>query len=319
MMKMKKVFVLLLVVSLLSAAVFSVSAQTTPTNEDAPSQQQSSQTVWDVLQSRDDLSDFATWIEAAGLSDNLDNDGPFTVFAPTNAAMTNFRGTAADSAATRTQILLYHVVNGRYPAASMNTYDTRPTLLGDPVTINGADGQISLNDDVQITTADIQASNGVIHIIDTVLIPPTNSLNTATRGSQTNTLDEVLAADGRFTTFLALLQQAGMQDQLANASQNYTVFAPTDAAFAKLSDNQTNDLLGNQDDLQTILSYHIVNDRLGINQIATDHYIPTAEGRPLIVTHGDNGAVFLNGYPVTDFNMVASNGVIHVVDTVLTP
>ena len=71
--------------------------------------------------------------------------------------------------------------------------------------------------------------------------------------------------------------------------------------------------------LNTILAYHIVTDRLDINQIANDDFLPTLEGRPLIVTAGENKSVFINGYPITTFNMRASNGVIHVVDGVLTP
>jgi uncharacterized surface protein with fasciclin (FAS1) repeats len=132
-------------------------------------------------------------------------------------------------------------------------------------------------------------------------------------------LDVVLAEDGRFTTFLSLLDNANLDVDLDNSAQRYTVFAPTDAAFEKLSDEQMNQIMNDANTREAILFYHIVGDMLGINQIATDDYIPTLEGRPLIVTTNNNQQVFINGEQLTTFNIVAANGVVHAVDTVLMP
>jgi uncharacterized surface protein with fasciclin (FAS1) repeats len=129
----------------------------------------------------------------------------------------------------------------------------------------------------------------------------------------------VLAEDGRFTTFLSLLDSANLDVDLANPAQTYTIFAPTDAAFEKLSDEQMNQLMTDPETLEIILSYHLIGDTLGINQIATDDFIPTLEGRPLIVTTNNSQQVFINGEQLASFNIVAANGVVHAVDTVLMP
>lgn len=281
-----------------------------------------SQTLLAVIQANSQLNDFETLIEAAGLADNLETDGPFTVFAPTNAAMASFEMLSTNSEATVTEILLYHLINGQYTSQDLIAHSTLPTLLGEHVAITVRGGEIILNNmdnPVTITTTDVETENGVIHMVDTVLVPPVNSLITTQRGSRTQTLDEVLAADGRFTTFLSLMETADLEAELANLAHSYTVFAPTDEAFAKLSEEQLDQLLTDREMLNTILSYHLVGDRLSINQIATDDYIPTVEGRPLIVSTDENLQVFLNGQPFADFNILAANGVIHAVDTVLMP
>lgn len=313
-----KKLILLLIIGLLAVGVV-LSGSARPVVAASAVQQADAPSVWAAIQADEQLSDFAAWVKAAGLADNLANDGPFTVFAPTNAAMADFMAEAAASEATRTEILLYHIVNGRYPGPNIVDFNTRPTLLGEHIVIGVDGGQIVLNDTANVITTDVAAANGVIHIVDTVLTPPVNSLITTDKGSRAQTLDEVLAADGRFTTFLSYLEQIGMKDDLANPNQSYTIFAPTDDAFAALTQGQIDAWLSDANDIETTLTYHIVNDQLGINQIATDEYIPTAEGRPLFVTVDDNTMVHINNQPLAEFNIIAANGVIHVVDTVLMP
>ncbi len=256
-----------------------------------------------------------------GLADNLDKDGPFTVFAPTDAAMASFEALRADSDASMTDVALYHIVNGRYSGVALADRSMLTTLLGEQVTITVRRGGIILNandNPVTIITTDIAAENGVVHIIDSVLLPPVNSLITASKGSPEQTIAEVLAADGRFTTLLSLAEKADLQDALADAGRSYTLFAPTDAAFEKLSEEQLNKLEDPRE-LEILLTYHLVGDRLGINQIATDDLIPTVEGRPLFVTTDESVQVFVNGQPLANFNILAANGVIHVGDSVLMP
>jgi uncharacterized surface protein with fasciclin (FAS1) repeats len=283
---------------------------------------QSGGSVLDVLQNDPQLDEFEKLIEAVGLADNLDKDGPFTVFAPTDAAMAAFEALRADSNATITETALYHIANGRYSSTALADRPQLTTLLGEPVTITVRRGGIILNAEdehpVTLTMTDIVADNGVVHIIDGVLVPPVNSLLMATKGDPAGTLADVLAADGRFTSLLSLAETAGMADALADAGRHYTLFAPTDAAFANLSAEQMNKL---QDPREAaiLLEYHLVGDELGINQIATDDMIPTVDGRPLYVTTDKSMNVSLNGHPLVDFNILATNGVIHVVDTVLMP
>lgn len=308
-------FAAVLVMGLAFAGTFSpVAAQ----SDDAQTTQ-SNQSLMAVIRNNDQLADFETLVQAVGLADNLDQDGPFTVFAPTNAALANLETVAANADVSVTDILLYHIANGAYNGSMVANRSTLPTLMGENLNINVDAGSIRLNDNTGFTTTDIQASNGTLHIIDTVLLPPVNSIFTSNQGSRDETLDMVLADDGRFTTLLALLQTVDLSLDLNNPAQTYTIFAPTDAAFAKLSDEQMDQLMNDPQSLKAILSYHVIGDSLSINQIANDDIIPTLEGRPLIVTTDASQNVSLNGTPLASFNIVAANGVIHVVDTVLMP
>lgn len=328
-MQTKKILLLLLVAVLFmglaiskgSSPVAAAPAFQTGTGETDESQvdetqPEMAQNLMDVVGSHDQLSDFETLIEAAGLADNLAKDGPFTVFAPTNTALATFDALATNADATVTDILLYHIVNGQYNSPTLVNFSTMPTLLGEHVAISVEGGEIMLNDVVKIITTDIEAENGIIHIVDALLLPPVNSLITADKGSQGKTLDEVLTDDGRFTTFLALAESGGLEGALADLGQTHTVFAPTDAAFALLSEELMADM---EADPETFVSYLLVNDLLGINQIATDKYIPTVEGRPLFVSINEDAQVQINGQPLTEFNIVAANGIIHVVERVPVP
>ncbi len=324
-MKTKQTILMLLTALFLMGMVFSPVAAAPVFQTDAgdsddaaveATQAEEAQNLMDVVASDEQLSDFETLLEAAGLADNLAKDGPFTVFAPTNAAMAMFDALATTSEATVTDILLYHILNGQYYGPDLVNFSTMPTLLGEHVVIGVEGGDIMLNDAATIITSDIETENGIIHIVDAVLLPPINSLITADKGSPGQTLDEVLAAEGRFTTFLALAESAGLTEALADLGQTHTVFVPTDAAYEKLSEELMADM---QADPETFISYLLVNDLLGINQIANDDYIPTVEGRPLVVTINEDSQVQLNGQPLTEFNIVAANGVIHVVDGVPTP
>ena len=314
-MNLKKRFALItLLISLVLAGFGFV-----PSAQPAAAQTETSQSVMDVIRSNEELEDFETLIDAVGLADNLEQDGPFTIFAPTDAALANLEVLAANSEATLTEILLYHVVNGRYNGPAVANRSMLPTLMGEAMMVEVDAGEIQLNDEASLTTTDIEASNGVVHVVDTVLLPPVNSLLTTDKGSRANTLDQVLTEDGRFTILLSLLDSANLDIDLDNPAQSYTIFAPTDDAFAKLSEEQMDNLMSDPDTLEAILSYHLIGDELGINQIATDDYIPTLEGRPLIITTNSNQQVLVNGEQLASFNTVAANGVIHAVDTVLMP
>lgn len=291
-------------------------------------------TVYDVIQSEPELESFETLIEAAALRDNLQEDGPFTVFAPVNDAWAAYELMSDDELeATMTETLLYHVLNGRYPAAAFNGHRALPTLAGEylffdasgaPPEVPGVgamEQHITLNEMASVIIRDIRATNGVVHIIDAVVpLPEENSVYASKLGSPEVAIPEVLSADGRFGTFLSLLDLAGLMELLENTNANYTVFAPTDEAFAAVPEELMDEWLADaQGALKTILAYHIVGDRLSINQIATSENIPTLEGRGLVVMTDEDIQVHLNGRPIHSFNVLAANGVIHVVDEVILP
>ena len=122
------------------------------------------------------VQDALTAAQEAGLVETLKGDGPFTVFAPTDDAFAalpagTLDGLLADKEALK-KVLLYHVVAGDVTADQVVTLDSAKTVEGDPISIKVVDGGVVLNDKVKVTTTDIETSNGVIHVIDGVLLPP---------------------------------------------------------------------------------------------------------------------------------------------------
>lgn len=286
--------------------------------------QTENQTIYDIIQAEPELSDFEALIEAAALTDNLNQDGPFTVFAPTNDAWAAFNATN-DSEVSMTDILLYHVMNGEYYAADLAQEEAVTTLAGEYLFFATSEQEgttnLIINETVPVARADMEASNGVVHIIDTVLpFPEGNTIEASDLGSPKESIVQVLAEDGRFHTLVSLLEQAGLSDELQNSNGNYTLFAPTDDAFKNADPALVEEWRADPEGaLNTILSYHIINDRLTINQIANDDYLPTMEGRAIAVTIDEYVRVYLNGRQVQSFNILADNGIIHVVDEVILP
>lgn len=116
-------------------------------------------------------------VQAVGLVDTLKGEGPFTVFAPTDEAFAKLPVGTVESLLKPvdleklTSILLYHVVVGKVMAADVVTLTSADTVLGQPITIKVKDGKAFLNETMQVIITDIETSNGVIHVIDTVLLP----------------------------------------------------------------------------------------------------------------------------------------------------
>jgi transforming growth factor-beta-induced protein len=119
-------------------------------------------------------------VQAAGLVDTLKSEGPFTVFAPTDDAFAalpegTVEGLLADIPAL-TDVLLYHVVSGAVRAADVVGLEAAPTVQGSDISISVRDGSVFLNDSIQVIITDIEAANGVIHVIDGVLLPPADDM-----------------------------------------------------------------------------------------------------------------------------------------------
>ncbi len=135
-------------------------------------------TIADVAMSDDQFSTLVAALQAADLAGTLQGEGPFTVFAPTNEAFAKLPAGTVDSLLLPKnqqqlqQILLYHVVDGNVNAAAVTGMNEVTTLQGDNLTVAVNDGTVMLNSAATVTATDIAASNGVIHVIDTVLMPP---------------------------------------------------------------------------------------------------------------------------------------------------
>ena len=259
-------------------------------------------------------------VEAAGLVDTLKGAGPFTVFAPTDDAFAKLpAGTLDDllkpeNKQKLTDILLYHVVEGKVVAADVSSLASAMTVFGKDVTVKVDMGNVYIND-AQVIITDIETSNGVIHVIDTVLLPPADDAMM----EQKDIVDTAIA-DGRFTTLVAAVEAAGLVDTLKGAGP-FTVFAPTDDAFAKLPAGTLDDLLKpeNKQKLTDILLYHVVSGKVMAADVVNLTNAPTVLGQDIQITVKD-GKVFLNGtIQVIITDIETSNGVIHVIDAVLLP
>ncbi len=247
-------------------------------------------------------------LDAAGLVETLQGDGPFTVFAPTDDAFAQLPAGTVDALLadipTLTNILLYHVVAGAVPSSDVVNLTSATTVQGQPVMISTSDG-VAVNG-ANVVIPDIIASNGIIHVIDAVILPPTADIV------------ETAVADGRFTTLVAAVQAAGLVETLQSPGP-FTVFAPTDAAFARLPAGTVESLLGNIPALTDVLTYHVVSGRVFAGDVVGLSSAPSVQGAEIAIGVM-NGSVTLNGgsnVVITD--ILTTNGVIHVIDAVILP
>lgn len=271
-------------------------------------------TVVDVIVNSADHDTLEAAVVAAGLADDLSGTGPFTVFAPTDAAFANLpAGTIeallSDPTGSLTNILLYHVVGSQALSTDLSDGQIIATLQGQTVevTIN-ADG-VFIND-AQVIVADITATNGVVHVIDAVLLPPAPQ--------PTTTVVDVIVNSDVHNTLEAAVVAAGLVETLSGTGP-FTVFAPTDAAFAALPAGTVEALLENIGELQNILLYHVASGSVLSTDLTNGQEIPTLTFFPPLVVTIDNNGVMINNAMVTVADIMADNGVIHVIDAVLLP
>ena len=250
--------------------------------------------------------------KAAGLVEALQGEGPITVFAPTDEAFAKLpAGTVEhllkpENKAQLAAVLTYHVVPGKLKAKHVLKADALDTLNGQRLDVSLED-KAAYIDGAQIIATDIKASNGVIHVIDAVVVP-----------SDKNIVETGIEA-GQFGTLLAAARAAGLVEALQSEGP-ITVFAPTDAAFAKLPKGTVSNLLKpeNKDQLAAILKYHVVSGRVFSDAAAQGATVETLQGQTL-TTRSEDGQVFVNDAQVIIADVNATNGVIHVIDSVILP
>jgi len=259
-------------------------------------------------------------VTAADLVDTLKGEGPFTVFAPTDDAFAALpEGTVEslllpENKQALTDILLYHVVSGDVMAADVVNLESATTVLGKDVAIKVDGGKVYIND-AEVILTDIETSNGVIHVIDSVLLPPSEE-----DAMMEKTIVDIAVADGRFNTLVAAVTAAELVDTL-NGEGPFTVFAPTDDAFAALPEGTVENLLlpENKQALTDILLYHVVSGKVMAADVVGLTSATTVLGKDITITVKD-GNVYLNDtIQVIITDIEASNGVIHVIDGVLLP
>jgi len=282
------------------------------------------ETVFDVASGNGSFSTLVAALEATGLDATLDDpDASFTVFAPTDeafAALLDDLGVTAEELLADpglSGILLYHVVSG-------SELDSTAAIDEAGSTVEMANGQrvgLSLSGDSllvnlsSVTTTDIEADNGVIHVIDTVLTPP------GERGEPDQTIAEIAQGNENLSTLVTALDQAGLVSTLDSTDDTFTVFAPTDDAFAALGEDNINALLNDQEALTSVLLQHVLAPEAGeVNSIfafaANGTEVPTRAETNIPVNISD-GSLIVGGATVTVTDVYASNGVVHIIDAVI--
>lgn len=266
----------------------------------------------------------AVALEATGLISVLaDENASFTVFAPTDQAFAALGQDTIDALLadpdTLRDILLYHVIGEQVVDAATAISLAGSTVAmanGDSIALSLEAGNLLVNNST-VTATDIAASNGVIHVLDSVLLPPVDQ----PPAEMLSSIYDTAIAAGNFTTLVAALQATGLDGPLAGGHETYTVFAPTDDAFAALGADTINALLADPDTLSNILLYHVVNgpavDSTTAISLAGTH-VTMANGDAVSVTL-KGGELFLNDAKVIATDIHASNGIIHVLDAVLLP
>lgn len=254
----------------------------------------------------------AAALQAADLVDALKGDGPFTVFAPTDDAFAKLpEGTVAtllkpENKEQLTAVLTYHVVKGRVPASAVVKVTGAKTLNGQQADVKVEAGKVFV-DNAQVVKTDIECSNGIIHVIDSVILPASDDIpTTATKA-------------GSFGTLIAAAKAAGLVGALSGEGP-LTVFAPTDEAFAKLPKGTVESLLKpeNKGKLAAILKYHVVAGRIYSGDALSAGSAKTLQGDAVSIGI-KNGVAMVNDAKLVATDIDASNGVIHVIDSVILP
>ncbi|ORY02898.1 Fasciclin-domain-containing protein [Basidiobolus meristosporus CBS 931.73] len=243
----------------------------------------------------------------------LSGAGPFTVFAPNDAAFTAANIDTSNTALVE-NVLKYHVISGKIQSADLQAIQFPTTLLTDASLVNLPDGKgqvvgVTKGDkgvtvayglkSANVVKADLESSNGVIHIIDQVLLPPVKPSQTASNANLTALVDALTKAN--------LVETV---DGLKGA----TIFAPVDEAFKKANAGSLNATA-----LTNVLKYHVVSPGVKYSTDLKDgDKLTTVQGNVLNVKIA-NGSVTINGAKVVTANVLTSNGVVHVLDGVLIP
>jgi uncharacterized surface protein with fasciclin (FAS1) repeats len=199
------------------------------------------------------------------------------------------------------------VVPGRLEAESVVKHPFATTLNGQRVDFKVDDHGVTI-DGARIVKTDIHCSNGVIHVIDAVVLPSTDDIVATAVGA------------GSFKTLTAAVKAAGLVEALQGKGP-FTVFAPDDAAFAALPEGTVESLLKpeNLEQLQAVLKFHVVPGRVYADAAAAGATVQTLNGQSVSTRSTREGFVFVGPARVLKADLETSNGVIHVIDRVLLP
>ena len=265
-----------------------------------------------------------------GLYNQLDQHGTFTLFAPTDTALKAL-GTATlqqlqGDPTTLRQILLHHLVFSSYRTKELANVTMLRSSLGEMLTINHNGNAIQINGKINLIVTDIMAENGIVHLVDAVIIPQSHTFTPAPKHTQNapdisvppvvdmnrTTLYTVLKRDPQFSQFVALIEQTG-QVNVLNLHGEFTVFAPTNAALATLSPEQLaifkEELL-----VREFLHYHVVMGAYPRQALLGDKWVTSTLNKGIRVNGSNSGVILNNQAHVVQTEKSADNGFVHAID-----
>ncbi len=314
-MKAKKINLYLMLVAMLTLSL----GFTACDDDDEKDVMPKSNTIVDIAASDANFSILVQALTKANLVSTLNGSTEFTVFAPTNAAFTDLLAELQLSSLDDIpeddlrKILLYHVVGGTNRSSTLSTGyypSASEKQTGYFYSIYFNKESLMLNNKAKVTQADIMADNGVIHVIDKVITP--------------QSITDHVIENPNLSSLTAAVVKAELAGTLDNEDVNYTVFAPTNEAFTAL----LTDLSVTLDDLTKealtpILLYHVVDAFVPAADVSTS-YVPTlstGQGENILinVVADETGVMLNNSAKVILTDVVATNGIIHVIDKVIMP
>ncbi len=277
--------------------------------------------IFDTVIATGRFTTLVSALQTIGLDADLANESKtFTLFAPTDSAFEKLGSERINEWLAQPEVLqkllMYHLLADK-AVESTDAIDMIGAVFdmenGDTATITH-DGNAFFINSAEIIVADVKASNGVIHVIDAVLGLPN------TEPSPMHVFEKI-ATDGAFTVLHQALVATGLADTLSNVDNTFTVFAPTDEAFAKIPEDRRNALLADMQFLNDMLLYHVIDgdaiDKVKAMSLSGQHK-RMANGHDVGMYMID-GVLKINEARVTDSELIASNGIIHTLDSVLTP
>lgn len=271
-----------------------------------------SQSIVDTARSAGGFTTLLSALEATGLDATLRGTGPFTVFAPTDEAFARLPDGVLSKLdeETLSSILRYHVVAGGARADQVAAARSHSTAQGESLLVDVQGSSMYLNGVATVVSQDIEASNGVIHVIDAVLLPPSIAF-------PGNIVDAVVASPA-LSTLGNAVGAANLAAVLAsdNGGNGFTVFAPTNAAFAALGvDLSTLD----SEALTDILLYHVVGMEVPAAQVLSMAAATTLQAGEIAIAVEDGSVLLDDNARVIRTDLVTDNGIIHIIDAVLVP